>query len=229
MLQSMGPHRIGHDLVTERYLTSDSKCEDLIKSWRWLKQSSGSQIWLMFFQDLPPDILIYKADRHEKYVFLSSPGESDKPDVRNGFVSLLDNLWCPFQDKAPSSPWETAKGNRTSSWWALYQLKPELGALWVLKAVYLEIEVGLLFCLWASKHVLYTHMYPNTSKIYIYIYIYIHTHTHTQTYIYINQRQLSTWRLENAIMPFPKKSHYFSLLENTICGEYTLEETYQHL
>lgn len=125
----MGSHRIGRDLVTEWYLTSDSKCEDLIKSWRWLDQSSGSQNWLMFFQDLPPDILIYKADRHEKYVFLSSPGESDKPDVRNGFVLSLDNLWCPFQDKAPSSPWETAKGNRTSSWWALYQLKPELGAL----------------------------------------------------------------------------------------------------
>lgn len=149
----------------------------------------------------------------KSYVFLSSPGESDKPDVRNGFVLSLDNLWCPLQDKAPSSPWETAKGNRTSSCWALYQLKPELGALWVLKAVYLEIEVGLLFCLWASKHVFYTHMYPNTGNM----------------YIYINQRQLSTWRLENAIMPFPKKSHYFSLLENTICGEYTLEETYQHL
>lgn len=207
----MGSHTIGRDLVTEWYLTSDSKCEDLIKSWRWLDQSSGSQIWLMFFQDLPPDILIYKADRHERYVFLSSPGESDKPDVRNGFVLSLDDLWCPFQDKAPSSPWETAKGNRTSSWWALYQLKPELGALWVLKAVYLEIEVGLLFCLWVLRHVFYTHMYPNTGNI------------------YINQRQLSTWRLENAIMPFPKKSHYFNLLENTICGEYTLEETYQRL
>lgn len=104
----------------------------------------------------------------KSYVFLSSPGESDKPDVRNGFVLSLDNLWCPLQDKAPSSPWETAKGNRTSSCWTLYQLKPELGALWVLKAVYLEIEVGLLFCLWASKHVFYTHMYPNTGNIYIY-------------------------------------------------------------
>ena len=191
----------------------------------------------------------------KSYVFLSSPGESDKPDVRNGFVLSLDNLWCPLQDKAPSSPWETAKGNRTSSCWTLYQLKPELGALWVLKAVYLEIEVGLLFCLWASKHVFYTHMYPNTGNIYIYIYIlyvciyiyiicvyiyiyicvcvYIYIHICIQTlviYIYIiNQRQLSTWRLENAIMPFSKKSHYFSLLENTICGEYTLEETYQHL
>lgn len=171
----------------------------LIKSWRWLDQSSGSQIWLIFFQDLLLDILIFKADRHERYVFLSSPGESDKPDVRNGFVLSLDELWCPFQDKTPSSPWETAKGKRTSSWWALYQLKPELGALWVSKAVYLEIEVGLLFCLWVSKQVFYTHMYPNTGNI------------------YINQRQLSTWRLGNAIMPFPKKSHYFSLLENTIC------------
>lgn len=179
----------------------------LIKSWRWLDQNSGSQIWLIFFQDLLPDILIFKADRHERYVFLSSPGQSDKPDVRNGFVSSLDELWCPFQDKAPSSLCETAKGNRTSSWWALYQLKPEMEALWVLKAVYLEIEVGLLLCLWASKQVFYTHMYPNTGNI------------------YINQRQLSTWRLENAIMPFPKNSHCFSLLENTICGEYTLEET----
>lgn len=41
------------------------------------------------FSDLLPDILIFKADRHERYVFLSSPGESD---VRNGFVLSLDQL-----------------------------------------------------------------------------------------------------------------------------------------
>ena len=127
----------------------------------------------------------------ESYVFWSSPGESDKPDVRFGIFLSLDGLCCPFQDQGPSLLWKTAKSNRISSIWAPCQLKPERRALRVLEAVYLEIGVDLLFCIWTLKHDWYTHMYVNTGNI------------------SINRRWLSIWGLENAINAISLKEPLF--------------------
>lgn len=71
------------------------------------------------FQVLLPGMLIYWACiRTVMDVFLSSPGESDKCDVRCGIFLPPDDLWCPFQIRKALITVKDSQGKGTGSCWA---------------------------------------------------------------------------------------------------------------